>query len=143
MASYLVLFVSAFLAATFLPFSSEALLVLFISQGKNIWLLWFSATAGNCFGSTLNWLLGRYFLRYKHRKWFPIKSSRLRNAQKWFSQYGCWSLLLSWLPVIGDGLTFIAGVMKLRFWQFFILMSLGKGLRYGVLIWLSLRIFEV
>lgn len=143
MVSYLVLFASAFLSATLFPFSSEALLVLLISQGKTVWLLWLCATAGNCLGASVNWLLGRYFLRFKSRKWFPFKPNSLNSAQDWFSKYGRWSLLLSWLPVIGDGITFVAGVMKLSFWQFFLLMSAGKALRYAVVIWLSLGVFKV
>lgn len=132
--SYLVLFVSAFGAATLLPFYSELTLGYLLSQGHPIWALWAVATAGNSLGSAVNWLLGRYLTRFESHRWFPFKGKALATAQSWFQRYGVWSLLLAWLPIGGDALTFIAGIMRVRFAVFFTLTTIGKGARYAVVI---------
>lgn len=134
MAMYSVLFLSAFLSATLLPGSSEVLLVSLLTQGYDPLALWVYATAGNTLGSVLNWVLGRYLLHFQQRRWFPLKPASLHKAQHWFQRYGVWSLLLAWAPVIGDGLTFIAGMMRVRFLLFLVLTALGKGLRYAIIV---------
>ena len=131
---YLGLFLSALLSATLLPGASELLLAGLVSQGYDNLYLWCWATAGNTLGSVVNWLLGRYLLNYQHRRWFPFKPETLDRAQQWFQRYGVWSLLLAWAPVFGDGLTFIAGIMRVRFGLFLLLTALGKGLRYAVIL---------
>ena len=142
MLSYWLLFGSAFLAATIFPFSSEALLVTLLTQGKSIWLVWLFATVGNTLGSVVNWILGRYFLHFEARSWFPFKTRQLDRAQRWFQRYGVWSLLFAWLPVVGDTLTFIAGMMRVNFFLFLILTAVGKGLRYWVVIMITLGVLQ-
>ncbi len=137
MTAYLGLFASAFLAATLLPFYSELALVGLLAAGYPIFWLWLAATAGNTLGAAVNWVMGRYFLHFKNKKWFPIRDKELDRAQRWFQRYGVWSLLLAWLPVGGDALTLIAGIMRVRFSLFFLLTAIGKGARYGVVIWLA------
>lgn len=135
--AYLIVAASAFLAATLLPFYSEIVLVPFLIEGKDPMLLWIVATLGNTLGAVVNWVLGRFMLHYQHRSWFPIKQQQLVRAQKWFQHYGVWSLLFAWLPVGGDALTFIAGIMRVKFLLFFLLTGAGKGARYAVIIWLT------
>ena len=96
--------------------------------------LWLWATAGNTLGAAVNWLLGRYLLHFQERRWFPFKTDSLKRAQAWFQRYGVWSLLFAWLPIGGDALTFIAGVMRVRFPIFFVLTGIGKGARYAILL---------
>lgn len=134
MLSYFLLLGSAFLAATIFPFYSEALLVTLLAQGKSVWLLWLFATIGNTLGAVVNWVLGRYLLHFQDHQYFPFKLGQLQRAQSWFQRYGVWSLLLSWLPLIGDGITFVAGVMRVKFWVFISLTAVGKGLRYLIVI---------
>ncbi len=132
-AGYTGLFVTAFLAATLVPLSSEAVLASLISaQGFDLALLIGIATAGNTLGAVVNWLLGRYCLRWRDRRWFPIRPAALDRASQWVGRYGVWTLLLSWLPVVGDPLTFAAGVLGVRFPLFLILVAIGKGARYAV-----------
>ncbi|MFT6388491.1 MAG: membrane protein YqaA with SNARE-associated domain [Cellvibrionaceae bacterium] len=138
MLSYWLLFGSAFLAATILPFYSEILLVTLLAQGKSAWLIWLFATIGNTLGAAVNWFFGRYLLYFEKRSWFPFKASKLSAAQRWFQRYGVWSLLFAWMPVGGDALTFLAGMMRVNFWLFFILTAIGKGLRYLVVILITL-----
>lgn len=131
---YTGLFVSAFLSATILPGTSEVLLAGLQTQGYDTLSLWLWATTGNVLGSFVNWLLGGYFLHFENRRWFPFRHDQLQRAQQWFQKYGVWSLLLAWAPLIGDALTFIAGVMKVRPLLFLLLVTLGKGLRYALIL---------
>lgn len=133
------LFIAAFGAATLLPLQSEALLVaLLLGSGHPVWALLLVASAGNVLGSLVNWWLGRYLERFRERRWFPVSATRLAQAQAWYGRYGRWSLLLSWLPVIGDPLTLVAGIMREPLWRFTLIVTLAKTIRYAVLAALTL-----
>lgn len=134
---YLSLFFTALIAATLFPLSSEALLLTRVYQEHSLWLLWLVATSGNSLGSCINWYLGKQCLHWQDRPWFPIKSRQLVRAQTHFQRYGLISLLFAWLPIIGDPLTLVAGVMRVNFWVFLLLVVLGKALRYGVIIFIA------
>jgi membrane protein YqaA with SNARE-associated domain len=131
--AYAILFLSAFGAATVLPFYSEIAFIGMLDQGYDPFRVWLVATAGNSLGAVVNWILGRYLSRFESRRWFPFKPETLHRSQAWFQKYGVWSLMFAWLPIGGDALTFIAGVMRVRFGIFFTLTAIGKGARYAVL----------
>ena len=131
---YIGLFAGAFLAATLIPFSSELALIALLAAGYDPLSLWIAATAGNTTGSIVNWAIGRYLLHLQDRPWFPVGREQLDCYQHWFNRYGVWSLLFAWLPAGGDVLTFIAGIMRVRLSLFILLVGLGKGLRYVVII---------
>ncbi|MBF0611876.1 MAG: DedA family protein [Magnetococcales bacterium] len=134
MSEILGLFVSAFLAATLLPLSSEAVLLALLWQGEIPWPhLWGAATLGNVLGSCLNGVLGRYCQDWSIQRGF-VTQQRLEQAQEWFTRHGRWSLLLAWLPVVGDPLTFVAGMLRTPWPWFLSLVFLGKGGRYLFLI---------
>ncbi len=137
MISYLLLFGSAFLAATILPFSSELLLFAMLRDGGDPLLLVIIATLGNTLGAVVNWLLGVYLLRFQERRWFYFSRDQIARAQRWYRRYGFWSLLFAWMPLGGDALTLIAGIMKLRLWLFLVLVGSGKGLRYILVIYFA------
>ena len=130
---YSILFLSAFGAATIVPLSSEIVFIGMLEQGFDPVLVWLVATTGNSLGAVVNWILGRFLTRFETRRWFPFKPESLHRSQAWFQKYGVWSLLLAWLPVVGDALTFVAGLMRVRFELFFVLTAIGKGARYAVL----------
>lgn len=135
MLGYLGLFLSAFLAATLLPLSSEAVLAaLAAAEGSDALLLLGIATAGNTLGAVVNWWLGRFCLRWSGRRWFPFSDDQLARAADRFRRFGLWSLLFAWLPLIGDPLTFAAGVMRVRILPFVLLVGIGKGARYAVVL---------
>lgn len=136
---YFYLFCSALIAATLFPLSSEALLSSLLYQHYSPLLLWLVATTGNTLGSCINWCLGKWCLHLQAKKWFPISANQLTRAQTRFQKYGLVSLLFAWVPIIGDPLTLLAGVMRVQFWKFLVLVAIGKGLRYGVVIWVALR----
>ena len=137
---YLILFLSAFGAATILPFYSEVVLIgLLVAAPESWFLLWLTASIGNTLGAWVNWAIGKYMLHYKEKKWFPFKGRALDAAQRWFQKYGVWSLLLAWAPIGGDAITFIAGVMRVKLGVFLLLTLIGKSLRYLILVGATLE----
>ncbi len=131
MEGYLGLFLSAFLAATLVPVSSEVLLgAMVASQSFDARLLLLAASLGNTLGAVVNWGLGRFCLHWQDRRWFPVNRSNLERATRWYNRFGKWSLLLAWVPVIGDPLTFAAGVLRTNFLWFLLLVAIGKTGRY-------------
>ncbi|MEO5343818.1 MAG: DedA family protein [Gammaproteobacteria bacterium SHHR-1] len=137
MMDLLLLFGSAFLAATLLPFYSEVVLFALLREGGDAVLLVAVATLGNTLGAVVNWYLGRYLLHFQQRRWFYFSPAQIERAQAWFQRYGFWSLLLAWAPVGGDALTLIAGIMKVRLWLFLLLVGGGKALRYISVVYLA------
>ena len=128
------LFLVALLSASILPLQSEAVLVgLLLSDNYPVWLLLTVASIGNVLGSLLNWYLGKYLQHFQQRRWFPVKPEQLDKASRWYLKYGKWSLLLSWVPIIGDPLTVIAGVLREPFLPFLLLVTIAKVSRYLVL----------
>lgn len=138
---YFLLFATGFIAATLLPASSEVLLLALAQQGYVPLGLWLAATSGNTLGSCLNWYLGKELLRFQHKRWFPVSPEQLAKAELHFKRYGSWSLLLAWLPIVGDPLTLVAGTLRIRFGLFLLLVTLGKGARYAVLLYLASKMF--
>ncbi len=125
------LFLSAFVAATILPAQSETVLTgLILLDRVPVGVLVVVASVGNVAGSVLNWGLGRAIERYRDRRWFPVRPVMLTRATGWYHRYGKWSLLLSWVPIIGDPLTLVAGVLREEFWRFLLLVSIAKTGRY-------------
>lgn len=142
LSAYFGLFLAALGAATLLPMQSEAVLVgLLFTDHYATWTLLLVATTGNVLGSTLNWLLGSSIEHYRHKRWFPVSQGKLEKAQQVYHRFGRWSLLLSWVPVIGDPLTVIAGVLREPFWSFLLIVTLAKAVRYLVLTALTLGWF--
>tara|TARA_B110000967_G_scaffold161058_1_gene167073 strand:+ start:1327 stop:1749 length:423 start_codon:yes stop_codon:yes gene_type:complete len=138
MTAYFSLLLISFLAATIFPFSSElALASLLIVKNYNSLVLIGVASLGNILGSAFNWFLGFYLLRYINKRWFPFKETQIKSVSKKFNKFGLCSLLFAWLPVVGDPLTFIAGVLKVNFILFLILVSIGKISRYFFIFYLT------
>lgn len=139
LSGYSGLFLAAMGAATLLPMQSEAVLVGLLLTGQyKTWALLAVAITGNVLGSVLNWLLGRSIEHYRHKRWFPVSEARLEKAQHAYQRYGRWSLLLSWVPIIGDPITMIAGVLREPFWSFLLIVTLAKASRYLLLAALTL-----
>lgn len=138
---YFSLFCVAFLAATLLPAQSELGLATLVTTTKlNVWLLVCVASAGNTLGSVVNWALGKGVYTLRDKKWFPISRSQLDKATRWYSKFGRWSLLFSWVPMIGDPLTMAAGVLREPLWSFVLLVALAKTLRYVAVVLLTMSL---
>ena len=140
-AAYGGLFAVAFLAATILPAQSEiGLAGLLLSGDYSVALLIAVASLGNTLGAVVNWALGRWIEHFRDRKWFPAKPEQLDKAVGWYHRYGRWSLLLSWVPVIGDPLTLAAGVLREPFWSFLVLVAVAKTVRYLIVSGITLNL---
>lgn len=134
------LFAAAFLAATLLPAQSGALLAgLVLGGAHSVPLLLAVATLGNVLGSVVNWALGRQVARFSGRRWFPVSPARMAQALGWYARGGHWSLLLAWVPIIGDPLTLVAGVLREPLWRFLLVVTLAKGGRYIAVALLAAR----
>ena len=138
LSGYFGLFLTAFGAATLLPMQSEAVLVgLLLTDRYAVWALLAVATTGNVLGSVLNWLLGHSIERYRHKRWFPVSEGKLEKAQQAYHRFGRWSLLLSWVPIIGDPLCVAAGWLRLNPWLSALCIATGKFARYWVIaVWI-------
>lgn len=134
---YLVLFLSAFVSATLFPLGSEALLIYNLTQGYSVALLLLVATIGNTLGSCVNYYLGYKGEAYCEQKGY-IKSDKIAKYQHYFNRFGPLVLLFSWAPIIGDPLTFIAGILKYNFRYFVLLVVCAKFIRYAILAYVTL-----
>ena len=139
LAVYTGLFASAFLAATIFPAQSEAGLAYLVAMGEQpVGLLVLVASIGNTAGAVVNWYLGRQLGRqvgrFSDRRWFPANKARLAAATSWYQKYGYWSLLASWVPIIGDPITLVAGFFRAPLWSFVVIVGLAKTARYLVVV---------
>lgn len=132
--AYLTLFFVSFISATLFPLGSEALLIYDIKEGYNIYLLLFFATLGNSLGSIVNYYLGLKGEEYLIEKNL-IKEKYINICKNYFDKYGFITILLSWLPIIGDPITFVAGILKYDFKKFVILVTIAKLSRYIFIAW--------
>ncbi len=137
---YFGLFIASFLASTIFPFGSEGILVLLVYKKFNIPTLVLVASAGNYFGACTS-----YYIGLKGRgiveRYLRIDSKDIEKAEKYFSKYGMYILLFTWLPFIGDAFTVAGGLMRLRFWLFSVLVFTGKFLRYLAVAYLAAAVF--
>ncbi|WP_295418208.1 YqaA family protein [Sulfurovum sp.] len=130
--TYVILFLVAFGAATLLPLGSEALYLYDLKSDYSFSLLWLSASVGNTLGSMLNYWLGLKGESYLEKKRY-VSVLKMQKAKRFFDKFGGFALLLSWAPVIGDPLTFIAGVLRYNFKWFTAIVFTAKAIRYAVI----------
>ncbi|VVS93682.1 YqaA family protein [Desulfoluna spongiiphila] len=131
---YLSLFVVSFLAATVVPLGSEWLLVALLTEGLHPGLLLASATTGNVLGALTTWAIGVWggpFLMERVLRIDPRAQARARSV---YRRWGSWSLLLSWVPVIGDPLCLVGGLFRIPFFRFTFLVLIGKLGRYAFIV---------
>ena len=138
--SYFQLFIISFLAATILPLSSELVLsTMLLTDSFDKYLLLVVASFGNILGSSVNWYLGKKILIFKDKKCFPANERQIAKGEIYFKKYGIWSLLLAWVPIIGDPLTVVAGILRVKFFTFLLLVSISKISRYIFLIFIIFK----
>ena len=135
---YLGLFVLSFLASTLLPVGSEWLLVLMILKGNEPFSTVSVATVGNYLGSCTTWAIGIWGGPLLIRRILRIDPATEEAAVRFYRWYGVWSLLLSWMPIIGDPICLAGGILKVDFTRFSLLVFTGKLVRYAVVAWLTL-----
>ncbi len=137
---YFGLFIAAFLAATILPLGSELVLGALLLGGLSPVALVIVATVGNVLGSLTNYALGYWASRSVIQTWLKMSDEAFLRAEQRFTKYGIASLLFAWVPVIGDPLTVMAGILRIRLHWFLLLVSVGKLLRYIVITYMTLQV---
>ena len=142
--AYASLFAASAMEATVVPIRSEVVLIgLLYAERYSTLLLLLVAILGNTLGAIVNWFLGRFISRFEDRSWFPVKREAVTRAEAWYHRYGRWTLLLSWLPVIGDVLTIAAGVLREPLPSFILLVGIAKTLRYAAVAAIAFGWFEL
>ncbi|ATI02071.1 MULTISPECIES: YqaA family protein [Cycloclasticus] len=137
---HLGLFIAAFLAATVLPLSSEIVLNALLLSGLSPTTLVITATIGNVLGSLTNYALGYWASLLVIKKWLRMSEADFVRAEQRFTKYGLFSLCFAWVPIIGDPLTVIAGVLRVHLLWFLILVTAGKLLRYIAVSYMLLQV---
>ena len=133
MIAYIILFFTALGAATILPIYSEVAVIAMLAKGYAWFWVWIVASLGNTIGSLINYLLALKGTDYIVQKGY-IDSKRVVRYKSRFAKYGGWMLLLSWMPVIGDPITFVAGALRYDIKRFIVIVFIAKALRYGFLV---------
>lgn len=124
------LFLLSFLASTLLPLGSEWLLVVLIMNGRSPEAVVTVATVGNYLGACTTYVIGLGGAQFLITRLLRIREKDMAKARALYGRYGAWSLLLSWLPVIGDPLCLLGGIFKVRFFRYSVLVFSGKLARY-------------
>lgn len=135
------LFIASFLASTILPFGSEGLLMLLVHKKMNVPLLVLVASVGNFLGACTSYYLGLKG-RVIVEKYLSINPKYIEKAEKIFTKYGIFVLLFTWLPFIGDALTIMGGLLRVKFWIFAVFVFTGKFLRYLVIAYFTVAVFS-
>jgi membrane protein YqaA with SNARE-associated domain len=137
---YFSLFAASVLAATLIPAQSESVLVgSILLMPEQVLGLVMIASFGNTLGAVVNWVLGRFFGQTIGRRLFS-DTPRMRRITHWYQRYGWLTLFGSWIPIVGDPLTFCAGVMREPFWRFLLVVTFAKTLRYVVVAVTTLQV---
>ncbi len=130
------LFFSALISSTLFPGGSEALLLYKLKEGADATALVLIATIGNVLGSLITYGMGRLGNEAIHKKWLRMDEAKVARAEQWFGKYGTPSLLLAWLPIVGDPLCLVAGLLRSNMLFFLVLVTIGKAMRYLFIAWL-------
>ena len=138
--SYMYLFITSLMASTILPISSETLLIYYLYEENSTALLLLAAGVGNTIGSIINYYMGKKGVEYLITK-EKISIDRLIRSRELFDRYGGYTLLLAWVPIIGDPITLIAGTLRYNIKKFIIIVSISKFSRYLVIIFLTKNLF--
>ena len=136
---YVTLFSVSFLASTLLPLGSEWLLVMMLVSGYEPLSTVAVATAGNYLGAVTTYWIGMFGGTWLVEKVLRVSPEQEERARSHYRRYGIFSLLFSWLPVVGDPLCMVGGILRINFWLFTLLVASGKLVRYAVTAWITLR----
>ncbi len=132
------LFLLSLCASTLIPLGSEWLLVTLLLGGSDPLTAVTVASVGNSLGAVTSYLIGLGGSRWLIERLLRINPQQQQRAQNWFTRYGRWALLFSWLPIVGDPLCLVAGMLRQRFHTFILLVSIGKTARYTIVAILAL-----
>ena len=128
------LFLASFLAATVLPFSSEAVLAAMALGPWSTLVLWAAASTGNTLGGMTSYGLGSLGSGGRMARWLGVDAAKAARWERLVVRHGVWAALLTWLPVVGDVIAVALGIGRARPWAVLVLMFVGKAARYGVVL---------
>lgn len=132
------LFILSFFAATVLPLGSEWLLAALLLAGFDPVLCVSLATFGNTLGALTTYAIGVWGGPWLIEKVLRVDPDSRQKAEQTYNRYGSWSLLLSWVPFVGDPLCLVGGLMRVHLPRYIILVSIGKYVRYQAVAWMAL-----
>lgn len=135
---YVSLFFMSFLASTLLPLGSEWLLVMMLAGGYDPMSTVAIATVGNYLGAALTYLIGIGGGGWLIEKVMRVSPQQRERARQYYRRYGAFSLFFSWLPIVGDPLCLVGGMLRINFGLFTLLVASGKLVRYVVTAWITL-----
>lgn len=140
---YVGMFISAFLAGTILPFSSEAVLLACVGLGLDpVWST-ISTTAGNALGGITCYWIGHLGKIEWIEKYLRVDKKQMDRAERFIRGRGSWMALFSFLPVIGDAILIVLGWMRANVWIVALSMTIGKLARYAILVAATLGVFKL
>lgn len=129
------MFIAALLAGSFLPFSSEAVMLALMAVGVNPWELIFYGTAGNVLGSAFNYCIGRMGKEEWFEKYLHVKPETMDKARRFVRGRGAYMGFFAFVPLLGSAITILLGLMKANPTITFVSITVGKVTRYIVLIY--------
>lgn len=132
---YVGMLASAFLAGSFLPFSSEAVMLGLLATGLDPWGLILYGTAGNVLGGLFNYGVGRMGRLDWIEKYLHVKKKDLDKAQRFMAEHGAWMGFFAFLPVLGSAITILLGLMRANMLIATTSMAIGKFMRYVLLVY--------
>jgi membrane protein YqaA with SNARE-associated domain len=137
------MFIAAFLAGSFIPFSSEAVMLTLLGAGTDPWGLFVWASVGNILGGMFNYYVGSMGKEEWIQKWAKVPPKKLKKGMNYVHRYGAWAGLLSWIPLLGSVITVALGFLRVNVWASLLTISLGKSIRYYLIMWLVCEAFNV
>jgi membrane protein YqaA with SNARE-associated domain len=126
---------AAFLAGSFFPFSSEAVMIALMATGLDPWQLMVYGTIGNVLGSVVNYGIGRMGRMEWIEKYLHVRKESLDKAHRFLAGRGSWMGFFAFLPVLGSAITIALGLMRSNIVITFIAITIGKLFRYIILIY--------
>lgn len=129
------MFLAAFLAGSFFPFSSEAVMLALMAMGVNPWLLIAYGTAGNVLGSVFNYCVGRMGREEWFEKYLHVSPAQMDKARRFMRGRGAWMGFFAFIPILGSAITILLGLMRANVFVTFFSITVGKITRYVLLIY--------
>ena len=129
------MFIAAFLAGSFFPFSSEAVMLALMALGVNPWELMLYGTAGNVLGSLFTYTVGRMGKEEWLEKYLHVKPEQMDKARKFMRGRGAYMGFFAFIPILGSAITILLGLMRANFVITFVSITVGKLVRYIILIY--------
>ena len=132
---YIGMLTSAFLAGSFFPFSSEAVMLALLAAGLNPIELIIYGSVGNVAGSMFNYTIGRMGKLEWIEKYLHVKKESIDRAQRFMAGHGAWMGFFAFIPILGSGITIVLGLSRANIPLSVLSITIGKVVRYIILVY--------